>query len=374
MSEPKPKRRKISDVTLFMAIDGCIFHCAVNENRTITFGDATYCITVKLLKLRKYNISVIKSGCYENYNKEQIDKESTKWLEYEKTLESALKKTNDNIKALTNEFYKKLTQEQEFGKKFIEESETLLAVLSGDLRVSTQSEEKLKQQIIEVQQLKSEEISWIMNVGKHYKCEKLRMDFWLSETNTPDLEIKQNFEKVQIFAPSPKVEEIHLDESMLRDVFLDDLDKIVMERMKVYETDDSYICEYLIKNTDGYVTRISPHIKISKRSGRVHPIKRYEMTDIKNGEQVMAFECSSRYLQINCCFVGGKITKTINEKGVFFNVETRLQKHSDESSESSESDSDSDDSTNKKIFRTVLDQIWKLDDIPERFRHKLFKD
>ncbi|AYV77377.1 MAG: hypothetical protein Dasosvirus1_12 [Dasosvirus sp.] len=284
------------------------FFLTMDSTKEIFINDIKYLFKTHLTDDSMCHIHVTKLGSYEEQNKKKYQKELEDFQNYEKKIRHAFKKTNEKITLLTKEFYQKLSEEKEFGEQFTQKNEELFALIAGDLRISEESKNILdnirQQKTISINEIKKEEFSWKMKFGDQLYFKELMMEFWFCQDGQPiDEKIDTIYEKVEVPL------HLHNDQElveMLRDVIIEENGKSKLRRMKVQETDEFFVCEFVEMQNKKYIGT-KKYIAIEKEeSDRIHKIKKYKASDLKAGEGILALIVDGAHCS-NLRFVRGRI-------------------------------------------------------------------
>ncbi|AYV77631.1 MAG: hypothetical protein Dasosvirus15_4 [Dasosvirus sp.] len=341
---------------LLVIIKDVPFECNIDTPCEKYIGSFKYVFNVTLsdkkVNQKKCNVSVAKFGDYTTINNKEKEVVFAKHRDFEKKLKEAHQKTKDNLAMITEEFQMKLAEEKEFGEKFFQDNEKLLALIAGDKRISLQSQEKIdllkSQETISVKQIKSEKFTWTMKLGQHCYIDQLGMNFWFYEKEVIKPLVQENSETINF--PYSQIKDSCQDKIVVRDVFLKiENDNFELSRMQVLETDQNYICQCISMNDNGdYLITSDIECEIFKKDyDGIYPIpNKYKITDFKIGEKVWAIYIDDDG-ESNLSFYDGKISK-INQETlkIFFPAD-------------------------RTSCTVTLDQVWKHDDIPLKFRDKL---
>ncbi|AYV77394.1 MAG: hypothetical protein Dasosvirus1_29 [Dasosvirus sp.] len=327
----------------------------LNVTRSVIIHDNKYTISFTQSTDEKYCVNVTRHGNYLKENEEETMKELDKLSQYDKKLSHAQQQTEKNIDTLLEEFKNKLVEEKEFDLTFLQNNEKLFAMMAGDLRVSQQGKKKLESHrsrtTIDVLHVVSEEFSFQIDNKKNYYLENLSWNVRLNlvdeiqETIKLDPEINKNYVSVKIediIFDQEKKQYTRKNNLIIRDVFLDDEwahhpSKYKILRVHVEKVEGQYVCEYL-KFSGSRYTRT---YKVCQKTDadRIFLPKKYKQSDFAENELVLAL-----YDYEFCKFRLGYVS--------FLHYNGDLEIYFDGL---------------RQIVPT--DQIWKISDLPERFRN-----
>ncbi|AYV77381.1 MAG: hypothetical protein Dasosvirus1_16 [Dasosvirus sp.] len=315
----------MSELSVYLTIDIIestnIHHwILINVEYKFEFKEENWSIIFHKINNTQYRITANKFNKNEQENSSKIDKELEELSNYDKKIEDALKKTDENIARMTKDFYTKIATEKDFGSEFTENNQELFGRIAGDVRILAESKKILEnnrsKKNISIKKMVSERFTWVMEIGE--RCTRFGMKFNLcKDIPFPDCDVKQNYEEVEIpilFQESTK-KYIRVIQKSSNGTLCDIIcwsGKIM--RALVVQNGEIYTCSYQDMLNNVYqMGDFKEQIGINEN--KVFPVNvnlQNKITDFKIGEKVLAlFVQASGFC--NCFLYSGTIDKIINQ-------------------------------------------------------------